>query len=486
MKDKTLNRLLLFLGFLLLLFYYGLVHPLVPFDTDDWINMTLRRPLYPSLNCWNPTKVFPERLETAAAAFAARAVAPVVGDYVKAIIMVNAIIVAGFISLYLYLIQRLLTFRFRLSQTCSFCIVVLFALMHFLLLKTRAAGNDYLWYAEDANCYYHYIVSNLLNACLVIWLMLHGARNLGIWRAVILCIVTYFALCSNLYSTVILIAYVGSSLVYDIVNCDKKESGWMGKYIRRNVYFLGVVVLWLGVQLIEVSGIRANAYGHVDDSLSEYMALSIQHFLATNYNFAIVFGAALVVICAKIHDLIAHQHKTLHIGTRQAILLLAAILSLAYLILLSAKVKPENMQKGQVIFSYAFFLLLLSALSLAYLCTKFKAVRYLLPLAIFITAFSVNSYRTAFRGVQGQFGITEYECIDHDRDIIDQVRYAHALKQDSVVIRVPHFDVKDNWPLAFDCGWAVGVTLQRHHLLNRHLKTTFALDNVNSYISVAP
>ena len=71
MKDKTLNHLFFFIGFLALVFYYGLIHPLVPFDTDDWMNMTISRPLYPSLHCWNPTKVFPERLEPAVAMIAA-------------------------------------------------------------------------------------------------------------------------------------------------------------------------------------------------------------------------------------------------------------------------------------------------------------------------------------------------------------------------------------------------------------------------------
>ena len=70
MKNKTLNRLLFLIGFLTLVFYYGLIHPLVPFDTDDWINLTISRPLYPSLHSWNPTKVFPERLEPAAATVA--------------------------------------------------------------------------------------------------------------------------------------------------------------------------------------------------------------------------------------------------------------------------------------------------------------------------------------------------------------------------------------------------------------------------------
>lgn len=474
MKNKTLNRLLFLIGFLTLVFYYGLIHPLVPFDTDDWINLTISRPLYPSLHSWNPTKVFPERLEPAAATVAVRFVAPIIGDYVNALILVNAIVISFFITLYLYLVQRLLTNRFRLSLPSSFCIVVLYAFLHFLILKTKETSNDYLWYAEDCNCYYHYIVSNLLCASLVLWLMLRDVNNLmkG-WRVIVLIIVTYFALCSNLYSTVILIAYIGAKLVYELIACNKKETKWLGDYIKRHSYFLVVLFLWLVVQLIEVNGIRANAYGHMDDSLSEYILLSTQNLLALRFNIGVIVFLTLVLLGAKAYHTFSDHHRMNHIGKQQVILLLASILSLLYLILLSSKVKPENMLKGQIVFSWAFFLLLLTILCFGYICSKVKGIRWLLPLTIFLVVFNIQDIKTEYLGVQCQWGTNEYECISTNRDIINQVRYAEALGQDSVTIRVPKFNYKDNWPLAFDCGFSIGNTLSKHKITRRKLKSSF-------------
>lgn len=477
MKDKTLNHFLFLAGFLTFVFYYGLIHPLVPFDTDDWINLTISRPLYPSLHCWNPTKVFPERLEPAVATVAVRFIAPIIGDYINALILTNAIAISLFLTCYLYLVQKFLIIKFKISLPCSFCIVVIFALLHFLLLKTKETGNDYLWYAEDCNCYYHYIASNILCSCLVLWMMIHDFKTLTKgWRFIVLIIATYFALCSNLYSSVILIAYIGASLLYDLFSSPQTKIKGLISFVHQHAYSLIIVLFWLFLQLIEVNGIRANTYGHVDDSLWEYIPLSTQNLLALRFNIGVILFLALVIFSAKAYHTFVEHHRTSHIGKQQKILILAAILSLLYLVLLSSKVKPENMLKGQIVFSWAFFLLLLAILCLGYLCSKMKGIRCMLPLAILLVVFNLKNIRNEFLGVQCLWGTTEYECIDNDRDIINQVRYAEALGRDSVVVRVPKFDLKDNWPLAFDCDWAVGGTLRKHNVVKRHMKTTFELD----------
>ena len=474
MKDKTLNRILFFTGFLILFFYYGLIHPLVPFDTDDWMNLTITRPFYPSLDCWNPTKVFPELLEPTVAKIAVRFITPVIGDYVNALIIANAIVISFFITVYLYLIQKLLTYRFKLSLICSFFVVVIFALLHFFVLKTKPTGNDYLWYAEDCNCYYHYIVSNLLCSILVLCLMIFDVKTLSKgWRAIVLGIITYFALCSNLYSTVILIAYAGATLLYDLVASKKSEARWMTTYIRQHSYYLILMLLWFTVQIIEVNGIRANSYGHIDDSLSEYVLLSMQNLFAVRYNVVAIIFIIVSIVGAKTYHIFIGHHGILHIGKRQVIILLAAVLSLLYLTLLSSKVNPENMKKGQVIFSWAFYFLLMSILCLGYLCSKIKGIRCLLPLAIIIVVFIIQNVRSEFLGVQCLWGTSEYECIYTNRDIIDQVRYAEALGQDSVTIHVPKFDYKDNWPLASDCSFSIGNTLSIHKIIRRKLKSSF-------------
>lgn len=477
MKDKSFNKILFFIGFLILFFYYGLIHPLVPFDTDDWMNLTITRPFYPSLHCWNPTKVFPELLEPTVAKIAVRFIFPVIGDYVNALIMANAIVISFFITVYLYLIQKLLTSRFKLSLICSFFIVVIFALLHFFVLKTKPTGNDYLWYAEDCNCYYHYIVSNLICSILVLCLMIFDVKTLikG-WHAIVLGIVSYFALFSNLYSTVILIAYVGATLLYDLVASKKSEAKWMKTYIHQHSYYLIVMLLWLAVQMIEVNGIRANSYGHINDSLSEYVLLSMQNIFAVRYNVVAIIFIIVSIVGAKTYDYLAGHHGILHIGKRQVIILMAAVLSLLYLTLLSSKVNPENLKKGQVIFSWAFHLLLMAILCLGYLCSKMKGIRCLLPLAIFLVVFNIQDIRSEFLGVQCLWGTSEYECISTNRDIINQVRFAEALGKDSVSIHVPKFDLKDNWPLASDCGFSIGNTLSKHKIIQRNLKSSFVFE----------
>ena len=476
MKNKILNKLLLFLSLIAFIFFFGQIHPLVPFDTDDWMNLSIRRPLYPSLNWWNPTKVFPENLEPAVAIFAARFISPIMGDYVYALILANAIVVSLFITCYLYFVHKLLNDKFRLSPLNNFCIMVLFVLLHFLLLKTKETGNDYLLYAEDCNCYYHYIIPNLFCSCLVLWLMRHESLD---WKnyiqTTIIILITYLALCSNLYSTVILIAYIGAKLLYDLFECNKKESRWLVIYIKQHAYGIIVIFLWLIVQLIEINGIRANAYGHVNDPLAEMVMSTIKSSFAVQFNIGVVFFAALTFLSAKILDYTSGRHSILHIGKRQIVILLATILSFFYLVLLSSKVKPENMQKGEVIFSYAFFILLLLILSMGYLFSRIKVLRYFLPLLILLVTFNIRNVRSTFLGVQCLWGTSEYECIAYDRNFIDQARHAEALGQDTVTILVPKFDLKDNWPLAFDSSEGICATLSKHHVIKRYIKTEFKL-----------
>ena len=250
----------------------------------------------------------------------------------------------------------------------------------------------------------------------------------------------------------------------------------MKTYIQQHSYYLIVILLWLAVQMIEVNGIRANSYGHVDDSLCEYVWLSMQNLFAMRYNAVAVVFIIVSIVGAKIYDYYAGHHGILHIGKRQVIILMATVLSLLYLTLLSSKVNPENLRKGQVIFSWAFYLLLMAILCLGYLCSKMKGIRCLLPFAIILVVFNIQDIRSEFLGVQCLWGTSEYECISTNRDIINQVRFAEALGKDSVTILVPKFDYKDNWPLAFDCSFSIGNTLSKHKIIRRKLKSSFVFE----------
>lgn len=478
MRNKTLNSNWIYFAiiFVCFLIFYGFIHPLVPFDTDDWMNLTISRPFYPSLKCWNPTKVFPESLEPTVALFAVYFISPVIGDYINALILANATVVSLFISVYLYSIHLFLIDKFRLSKLNSFCLVVFYALLHFLVLKTKETGNDYMWYAEDCNCYYHYIIPHMLSASFMLWLTRHDTKeiksNLGLFALIL---VTYFTLFSNLYSSVILIAYIGSTLLYSLFTCPKNENKWLHGYIKQHSYYLIVIALWLIVQLFEVNGIRANSYGDLDKPAGEQILLSMKYLIANKYNTWFVCIVMFSILGAKAFNYFKDNHRLLYIGKFQIIILLAAALSLTYLILLCSKVKPYNMQRGMDIFSFIFFVLLLAILCLGYLYANIRSFKILIPLAILVIAFDLRNISTSLLGVQCMWGTTEYECIENNRNFINQVCRAEALREDSVTIYVPKFDIKDNWPLAFDCSEAIGQTLYKHSVVRKRIITNFEL-----------
>lgn len=213
-KKRTLSgTAILYLGVVFIIFFvfYAKIHPIVPFDNDDWDTMVAMRGFYPSMSCWNPTRLFPECLQPVVATISAFVITPMVGDYIYAMVYCNAFIVSLFILLFLYSCHRLLTRHFGMGDLCSCALLSIFVLFHFLILRQETGLSDYLWYSLDQDCYYYYTIPNLLCSSLVIYLISRGNQLPHSVRGrSILFILTYLGLCSNLFSTIILTAYVGA------------------------------------------------------------------------------------------------------------------------------------------------------------------------------------------------------------------------------------------------------------------------------------
>ena len=160
-----------FIVYLFFVVFFSQVHPIAPYDTDDWQNIGLERPPYPSLECWNPTKVFPECFEPLIATLAGYLVVPLVRDYIYGLILSNAIVVSMFIIFYLIFVHTYIENRFKLSRLTNIALIIIFVLLHFLILRSAGEKNEYLWYSHDANCYYHYVIPNMMCASMVLWLM---------------------------------------------------------------------------------------------------------------------------------------------------------------------------------------------------------------------------------------------------------------------------------------------------------------------------
>ena len=462
--------------FLLFFVFFSQIHPLVPFNSDDWINMGMARRAYPSFAFWNPTKVFPECFEPFVASFAAFFVTPLIGDYLNAMIFTNAAVVSLFIIIYLFSFQRLIEHKFKIPKLGVFSIVLLFAILHFLILKTEEANNEYLWYSHDCNCYYHYTIPNLLCASLVMWLM---RKNINIIRnrlsIGILCFVSYLALCSNLYSTIILTAYLGSVLLIDIFQTDFKGPRWLVPFVKRHWYPLLIILLWFIVQLIEVNGRRATSYGHFDRPLLQEVELTFNYFLSIRYNlkFALLI---IFVILGTIGIYFVYEKKRLtHIVKTPFVLFCSLILSTIYLILLSSRVVSSYILRGDVIFAFAFFFLLSIVFCICYLSVKLKYFTIAIPVLIVFALFELNNPNNVFKDIQFEYGLNAQSCLQLDKYVINRVCEADAQGKDTVFIQVPRFNDDDNWPLSIDLSKSVGTTLYKHNITRRNITTLYEI-----------
>lgn len=450
-------------------YFFSSIHPIAPFDSDDWLNSIIERPSYPSLDYWNPTKVFPERFEPFVSIFSGYLIVPLVGGYINGLIIGNAIVVTLFIILYLLSIQKYIESRFSLSRLTTYTLIIIFILFHFIILRSTAECNEHLWYSNDSNCYYHYIIPNMLCACLVLWLMQHDIRNVRSGRSIAaLLVMTYLALCSNLYSVVILIAYIGAVLLLDL------KSTKLTSYIYRNAPYLIVVILWGIIQLMESSGKRANTYGFLHKPLIHSLAVTIYHFLTIRYNLWFLLIAFLALVGAKWHEYKRHR-RFLHIDKHGKIILLSLCLSATYLILLSSRVNPGYIQRGDVIFEYAFFFLLLLIIAFGYLFKHIKHLRLAAPLLLFFMLFQINTPGRTFKDVCDQYPPNLQGSILLDKEFVRQILDAEAAGKDSIVINIPKYRDSENWPITTvgNQSQYLGIALYKHNLTKRIVKTIF-------------
>lgn len=470
LENKYIHYILIFIVFFV---FFAYIHPLIPFDTDDWLYNGTYRPPFPKLGLWNPTKVLPEFLEPTIAFGASYFIYPLLGDYFLSLTIANAFIIALLITIYFFSIHLLLKQKYNLSEGCALCSTILFIIIHFSVLCVHSTNNDYIFYSRDVTCYYHYTISNLFCAILVLWLIrndIHKIKNSLIWGLLILS--TYLALCSNLYSSVILVSYVGAKLVLDLVNNIKRIN--ILTYIQSNIYYLSIIIFWLIIQMIEVNGERANSYGYLQASFIASLKDTIIRLIGIQYNHLFIQISFSIIFCAGlIFFFLGQNWKKLF--NSYARLVLAFFLSVVYLVLLSSKVKPEYIQKGDVVFSLLFFFFVLTACCLGYVCSKCKYIKPFLPLLLLVLFFDIQKTNNVYRDIQYWNGTNLYDIKNINSYVLNTIQEADRKGMESVTIKVPWYNDYINWPFDYQHSLYVGKTLYKHNQIHHPIKTYFEI-----------
>lgn len=478
MQKKRENVQLLIYGLLLFGFFvtfFVIIHPMVIFDTDDWNYIFAIRSAIPTWGDWNPAKLFPEIMMAVISQLAADIIYPIAGDYVDALIWGHGVFVSVIILAYVITFIKLLREKFKVSSEVAISYATLFVVFHFLIFRRDYTGNAHLFYTSNVTCYYNYVLPALMN-CIAVMEVMRIENNRSLWKEKtaiskgLFYLFVYLCIFSNLFSSVVLMAYIGGKLLLAL--CKELRTGklHLGAYITGNKGYLSVFVLWMIQQIFEMSGGRAASVsnGSLYQGIFSAMDILWRKAYAVNYWFAgVILAIVLLTIIFSIRNRKASEIKQELCEMGQV--LLALLLMIIYLIILSGASAPGYIARCDVLIGPAFMGFLLVFMGLVLITRRFSALNSAIPLLIFALICETSTMGNTFLDIN-MGGLPAETCIEIDRDIIEQVKTVVDRGGVSMKLYVPDFGTEDNWPIALYGGYRISNALSKHGVIRRGIE----------------
>lgn len=456
--------------FLFLFLFFSQLHPLMPFDSDDWTFMSANRIALPSPRYWNPSRVMPEVLMPLFSGLAAYTIYPITGDYFGAQITMHAIVVSFSITLYVYFFVRLIRNKMGVTENMSMLHALLFLSLHFLIFRTADSDNRHLFYSHDLTCYYFYIIPNMLNAILVMSLLEHDwleSNNFSYLKKGLVAAVIYLAICSNLYCSDIFVIFIGCRMLMYIWG--KRRSMQPRDIINNHWPSFAIIVLWLCVNIMELmgprsayladTGVKAGAFSQIVSVVQMLTHWRVNMIFVAIFAFAAAYGIKFS-FCKK------------SIPNTVILLIFSSLISLIYVILVTSKVQADYILRTDIAYSVVFPLLLITMMSIVKVSQQYKQVIIAMPLLLLLVFSNINRSEPTFRDLRFKENCSIEKLRRIDNDLISQMVNAdHSSLSDSVFVTVP-FVADDglNWPylVLHNNGYnALSHTLFKHGLIQR-------------------
>ena len=245
------------LAFLLL--FFAKWTPLVLYNADDWWYIGTIRVPFPKWGGWEPSRIFPEvAMPIFSGRFAAWIIYPIIGDYVFSVTLASAITMSIMIVIMCILLNQFLKHRLNCSSVMALLLEGVFIVSCFLIFRNKS-GSKSLFYSADLCTAYFYTMSGILNAILMLILFKQEDaqkwfKELGIVKKILLYVLIYFAMFSNLFHSAISVMFVSAVIFLDMV----KEKSII-KAIRNHLLFVSIILMWFVVMAFEYSGGRADS-----------------------------------------------------------------------------------------------------------------------------------------------------------------------------------------------------------------------------------
>lgn len=321
-----------------------------------------------------------------------------------------------------------------------------------------------MFYANNVNCHYNYIIPNLLCASLVFSLLSKDwlkQQFQPTFKYSILFVLLYLAICSNLYSSIILAGYIICNLLIDYISCVRADKNY-GHYLKTNINKIIIVACWMLVHLFEAFGLRAKeSYNSQPPLLA-----SIQTTLSNVINIQISKVFLLFVFISVIFSLFFIVRRRYEIKLMSHQVIVTFLICFVYIVLLSSKVLPEYILGNHGNFPCFFYLILFVCITFAMLFQEIKMSNLFLPFVLLLLYSFINRTSNTFSDIERQYDYTALSKIT--RNNVNEIIAAEKQDKKSIVIKIPNFNNSDNWPLKLDLDYS--NALYKHGIIKSYVK----------------
>lgn len=477
--------------FLLIYIFFSQIHPVYPYDADDWTYLFMSRGMYPSMGYYNPTRVLPEILMPLAGQISMSVVYPLVGDITLAVCYTSSFILALFITAYIVLFYRMLLKVTKLSTAPAFFLSLLFLALHFLFYKVGEGGNQYLFYSFDLCCHYNYTIPNLLAGIVVMLFFTDRFENFNIRqhpiRKGLLILLIYLSVFSHLFGSIILISYLSAYLVVKLIQSIREKKGSLN-FVTCNVLHLSVIAAWLVGLCFEGMGNRANEVSEIANaSFSSALKAAVQNFLQMSFYRVNTLTLVLIIVTIVTYVTVVLYKKELKEWRKHLIILfLSMVICSIFLVLLGAKTYPYYLLRAMTFYAVPFYALMIGLLCLALLVGRYRSLSFVLPFVLLLCCCSVNGRENTYldiqtlnisQQVQGRYQIPPYAILQQNRDNIRAITEAARKGKQEATIYVPKFEKEDNWPITDYYGKRLSRFLDKYGVIRDEIKVTVIPDD---------
>lgn len=482
-KNHSWNFYFLLIVFVSMFIFFTSVHCLIIYDGDDWVNLSQMRLFVPMWRGFNPIKILPETLMPLVGYLSGYAITPITKNYVAAVTLLSALLVSGFITLYMYLFNRFIgAFGERNWYREAFVCIIIF-LVHFLIFKQKSNVSPYLFWSINLTCYYHYLIPALFNISLVLYFFRHEVDQDDVWtenrvRNSLFIVVLYLGIFSNILHSIILTAFIGALLLEKEGKQLFFPKQWK-RIFKENRIYGSILSVWFISLIFEANGGRARSIATTGFVSSVLDTLKFLGHSLYQVNLVFLISSLLVISFALY---LAHRSKSAEACKIFRVIRISFV-SMAfvfiYLVLVCSKAGPSYISRTDVEIGILFWYILIFGLSLAYLLMEHPKWVLVAPLvALFILVEAVNG-RSAF--MESNFGrISPSICYEVDMDILNQIQLVDQGESTELELHVPKGDNRDNWPHPNYMGKNICNTLYRAGIISRTFKIKIVPDvNMN-------